>query len=68
MKQSDKTPRIFGMSFASVYKLYIVKVEKKGRTKASTLLQFGRILLRFCESVLLPVFVIDVDIFILIIR
>lgn len=34
MKQTDKTPRIYGISFASVYKLYIVKVEKKGRTKA----------------------------------
>jgi hypothetical protein len=34
MKQTDKTPRIYGMSFASVYKLYIVKVEKKGRAKA----------------------------------
>lgn len=28
------TPRIFKMSFASVYPLYIKKVEKKGRTKA----------------------------------
>ena len=26
--------RIYGMSFASVYALYIQKVEKKGRTKA----------------------------------
>jgi hypothetical protein len=26
-------PRIFGMSFASVYALYIQKAEKKGRTK-----------------------------------
>jgi hypothetical protein len=26
--------RLFGMSFASVYPLYIAKVEKKGRTKA----------------------------------
>lgn len=34
MKQTDKTPRIYSMSFASVYKLYILKVEKKGRTKA----------------------------------
>ncbi len=33
MKQTDKTPRIYSMSFASVYKLYIAKVEKKGRTK-----------------------------------
>lgn len=29
-----KKPRIFAMSFASVYPLYIKKVEKKGRTKA----------------------------------
>jgi hypothetical protein len=28
------TPRIFSMSFASVYPLYIAKAEKKGRTKA----------------------------------
>ncbi len=28
------THRIYGMSFASVYVLYIAKVEKKGRTKA----------------------------------
>lgn len=27
-------PRIYSMSFASVYSLYIAKVEKKGRTKA----------------------------------
>ena len=27
-------PRIYTMSFASVYPLYIAKVEKKGRTKA----------------------------------
>lgn len=26
--------RIFGMSFASVYPLYVAKIEKKGRTKA----------------------------------
>lgn len=26
-------PRIYGMSFASVYVLYIAKAEKKGRTK-----------------------------------
>ncbi len=26
-------PRIYGMSFASVYVLYVAKVEKKGRTK-----------------------------------
>lgn len=29
-----KKPRIFTMSFASVYTLYIQKAEKKGRTKA----------------------------------
>lgn len=28
-----KKPRIFGMSFASVYVLYVQKAEKKGRTK-----------------------------------
>ncbi|WP_430602070.1 hypothetical protein IGJ02_002282 [Enterococcus sp. DIV0724b] len=28
-----KKPKIFAMSFASVYPLYIKKVEKKGRTK-----------------------------------
>ena len=28
------THRIYGMSFASVYPLYVAKVEKKGRTKA----------------------------------
>lgn len=27
-------PRIYGMSFASVYPLYIAKAERKGRTKA----------------------------------
>jgi hypothetical protein len=27
-------PRIYGMSFASVYPLYVAKAEKKGRTKA----------------------------------
>ena len=33
---SEKTsrPRIYYMSFASVYKLYITKAERKGRTKA----------------------------------
>lgn len=31
---TEKKPRIFGMSFASVYPLYIQKAEKKGRTKA----------------------------------
>lgn len=38
MKSAAKTApvkhRIYGMSFASVYVLYIQKVEKKGRTKA----------------------------------
>ena len=29
-----KKPRIFTMSFASVYPLYVQKAEKKGRTKA----------------------------------
>lgn len=33
MKESQKTHRIYSMSFASIYKLYILKVEKKGRTK-----------------------------------
>lgn len=35
MKQdtSGKKHRIYGMSFASVYPLYIAKAEKKGRTK-----------------------------------
>ena len=28
------TPRIYGMSFASVYPLYVAKAGKKGRTKA----------------------------------
>lgn len=28
------TPRIYAISFASVYPLYIAKAEKKGRTKA----------------------------------
>lgn len=27
-------PRIYGISFASVYPLYVTKAEKKGRTKA----------------------------------
>lgn len=27
------TPKIYGMSFAKVYPLYVAKVEKKGRTK-----------------------------------
>ncbi len=35
MKQDDKTKqRIYQMSFASVYPLYIAKAERKGRTKA----------------------------------
>lgn len=29
----DKKPRVFGMSFASVYPLYVQKAEKKGRTQ-----------------------------------
>lgn len=29
----DKKPRVFGMSFGSVYPLYVQKAEKKGRTK-----------------------------------
>ena len=29
----DKKPRIFTISFASVYPLYVQKAEKKGRTK-----------------------------------
>jgi hypothetical protein len=33
MQSKNTKPRIFGMSFASVYPLYITKVEKKGRTK-----------------------------------
>jgi hypothetical protein len=34
-KQSaTKKPRVFSMAFASVYPLYLQKVEKKGRTKA----------------------------------
>jgi len=36
MKQADSTakPRVYRMSFASLYPLYIQKAEKKGRTKA----------------------------------
>lgn len=30
----EKKPRIFAMSFASVYPLYVQKAEKKGRSKA----------------------------------
>ncbi|MGE0402362.1 MAG: DUF2200 domain-containing protein [Kofleriaceae bacterium] len=33
-KPATKKPRIYTMSFASVYPLYIQKAEKKGRTKA----------------------------------
>lgn len=33
-KKTAKKPRIFGMSFGSVYPLYVQKVEKKGRTQA----------------------------------
>jgi hypothetical protein len=29
----DKKPRVFAMSFGSVYPLYVQKAEKKGRTK-----------------------------------
>src|SRR5262245_33966219 len=31
---ATKKPRVFGISFASVYPLYVQKAEKKGRTKA----------------------------------
>ncbi|HSC86475.1 MAG TPA: DUF2200 domain-containing protein [Polyangiaceae bacterium] len=30
----EKQPRIYGMSFASVYPLYVQKAERKGRTQA----------------------------------
>jgi hypothetical protein len=33
MRNSDTNKRIANMTFASVYPLYIAKVEKKGRTK-----------------------------------
>ena len=33
-KTTDKKPRIYAMSFASVYPLYVQKVERKGRTRA----------------------------------
>lgn len=33
MKQDTKNHRIYKMSFASVYPLYVQKAEKKGRTK-----------------------------------
>ncbi len=32
-KHAEKKHRIYGMSFASIYPLYIKKAEKKGRTK-----------------------------------
>ncbi len=32
-KSPDKKPRVFGMSFASVYPLYLEKAQKKGRTQ-----------------------------------
>jgi hypothetical protein len=32
--QNQTRPKIYDMSFASVYKLYIQKAERKGRTKA----------------------------------
>ena len=31
---TGKRPRVFGMSFASVYPLYVQKAERKGRTRA----------------------------------
>lgn len=34
MKEVTKKHRIYTMSFARIYPLYIAKVEKKGRTKA----------------------------------
>jgi hypothetical protein len=34
MKKTDKKPRIYAMSFASVYPLYVQKAERKGRTQA----------------------------------
>ncbi|MEI6728380.1 MAG: DUF2200 domain-containing protein [bacterium] len=33
MPQNQTKPRIYNMSFASVYNLYIKKAERKGRTK-----------------------------------
>ena len=32
--QSDSNHRVFGISVASVYTMYVAKAEKKGRTKA----------------------------------
>ncbi len=34
MKSEQQKPRIYTMSFARVYPLYIAKAERKGRTKA----------------------------------
>ncbi len=34
MTANESSPRVFSMSFASMYPLYITKAEKKGRTKA----------------------------------
>jgi hypothetical protein len=34
MGDNSRADRVFAMSFASVYPLYLAKVEKKGRTKA----------------------------------
>jgi len=34
VKKPPAKPRVYGMSFASVYPLYVQKVTKKGRTKA----------------------------------
>lgn len=33
-QDAPKKPRVFAMSFASVYPLYVQKAEKKGRTRA----------------------------------
>lgn len=33
MKETTAKPRVFSISFARIYPLYITKVEKKGRTK-----------------------------------
>jgi hypothetical protein len=33
-KSTDRNARVFAMSFASVYPLYVGKAERKGRTKA----------------------------------
>jgi hypothetical protein len=34
VKKTAARPRVYAMSFASVYPLYVAKAEKKGRTKA----------------------------------